>query len=421
MTFSRKVLALVGAMIMLTPCCAQALNYNWAVTGVDGAALSGTSSSAIGAATALSVAALAHGGCASATETGFAVTSDTGVPGGSWSVSFMYSDTVTETNTIVGGPCNTGGSIGPFSVSGTITGTGLPKDATGWMHNYATAVNTISTTSAAVTRPDGKVFTFNLVSGTWTPDADITDKLVQLLAGSTVIGWQYANAGNDSLETYDAYGNLSSIAYREGTGVTMTYAAGSGAPTSPGQLLSVTDSFGKSLTFGYVNNILHTMTDPSGGVYTYALGSLVLSSVTFPDTFSEFYLFYEAAYTGGQSYPGALTGVIDENNSRYTSTWYGTGGVAIQTALSGGAGQYAMTNTLDASGRVQSVALVNPLGGAEGRTFVLSLGRNRISTVTQPAASGSPAATKTYAYDANGNIAQVLDYNGNVQCSVYDL
>src|SRR5450631_2157548 len=128
MTFSRKVLALVGAMIMLTPCCAQALNYNWAVTGVDGAALSGTSSSAIGAATALSVAALAHGGCASATETGFAVTSDTGVPGGSWSVSFMYSDTVTETNTIVGSPCNTGGPIGPFSVGGTITGTGLPKD-----------------------------------------------------------------------------------------------------------------------------------------------------------------------------------------------------------------------------------------------------------------------------------------------------
>jgi RHS repeat-associated protein len=295
--------------------------------------------------------------------------------------------------------------------------------ATGWMHNYATFVKTISTTSAAVTRPDGKEFTFNLVSGTWTTDADVNDRLVQLLNGSTVIGWQYTNADNDSLETYDACGNLSSIAYREGNTVTMTYATGSGAPTFPGQLLSVTDSFGKSLTFGYVNNILHTMTDPNGGVYTYSLSgsSAVLSSVTYPDTFLESYLYNESAYTGGQSLPNALTGVFDENNSRYTTTWYGTSGTAIQTALAGGVGQYSMTNTFDASGHIQSVALTSPLGAALGRTFTSSVGSNRVATVTQPAASGSPAATKTIAYDANGNFARITDYNGNVQCSVYDL
>jgi RHS repeat-associated protein len=295
--------------------------------------------------------------------------------------------------------------------------------AVAWMHNYATSVNTISATSVAVTRPDGKVFTFNLMSGTWTPDADISDKLVQLLNGSTVIGWQYTNAANDSLEAYDAYGNLASIAYREGAAVTMTYATGSGAPTFPGQLLSVTDSFGKSLTFGYVNNILHTMTDPNGGVYTYTLGSssALLSSVTYPDAFSDSYLYNESAYTAGASLTGALTGVIDEDNSRYTTTWYNNG-AAIQTALAGGVGQYSMTNTLDGTGHIiQSVALVDPLGATRGRTFVSSIGRNRLSTVTQPAASGSPAGTKTFGYDANGNLAQVTDYNGNVQCSVYDL
>jgi RHS repeat-associated protein len=295
--------------------------------------------------------------------------------------------------------------------------------AVAWMHNYATSINTISATAVAVTRPDGKVIAFDLVGTTWTPDSDVSDTLVQLLSGSTVIGWQYTNAANDSLETYDSYGNLSSIAYREGTVLTMTYATGSGAPTFPGQLLSVTDSFGKSLTFGYLDYILHTMTDPNGGVYTYTLGtgSFVLSSAAYPDTFSESYLYNESAYTGGQSLPNALTGVVDENNSRYTTTWYGTGGTAIQTALAGGIYQYSMTNTLDGTGRIQSVALVDPLGAARGRTFTSSVGRNRLSTATQPAASGSPAATKTYGYDANGNVSQVTDYSGNVQCSVYDL
>src|SRR6266404_5317904 len=295
--------------------------------------------------------------------------------------------------------------------------------AIGWMHNYATSINPISSTSVAVTRPDGKVFTLNLTSGTWTPDADVNDKVVQLLSGSTVIGWQYTNAANDSLETYDAYGKLSSIAYREGTVVTMTYATGSGAPTFPGQLLSVTDSFGKKLTFGYADNVLHTMTDPSGGVYTYTLGSssAALSRVTYPDTFSESYLYNESAYTGGQNLPNALTGVVDENNSRYDSTWYGANGVAVQTALAGGVGQYTITNTLDSSGRIQSVSLLDPLGATRGRGFTSSVGRNRLSSVTQPAASGQPAGSKTFAFDANGNTIQSTDLNGNVQCSVFDL
>jgi len=296
--------------------------------------------------------------------------------------------------------------------------------AIGWMHNYATYINTISATAVAVTRPDGKIFTFYLGSGTWTADTDVNDKLVQLLSGSTVIGWQYTNAADDSLETYDAYGNLSSIAYREGTVVSMTYATGGTALTFPGQLLSVTDSFGNALTFSYANNVLHTMTDPNGVVYTYSLGrSSQLSSVSYPDTFSKSYLYNETTYTAGVFLTNALTGVMDENNSRYGTTWYNSDGLAVQTALAGGVAQYSTTPAFDGSGtgRIQSVALVDPLGAARGRTFTSSVGRNRVATVTQPAASGSPAGSKSYTYDANGNVAQVTDYNGNVQCSVYDL
>ena len=227
---------------------------------------------------------------------------------------------------------------------------------------------------------------------------------------------------SDSLETYDAYGNLLSIAYREGTTVTMTYATGAGAPTFPGQLVSVADSFGRKITFGYLNNLIQTMTGPNGDVYTYAVGqaSNVLTSVTYPDTYSKSYIYNESAYTSGQ-FPTALTGVVDENNSRYDTTWYDTNGLAIQTALSGGVGQYTLTNTLDSSGRVQSVSITDPLGAVRGRGFTSSVGRNRLSSVTQPAASGQPAGSKAFTFDSNGNATESTDLNGNVQCSVFDL
>ena len=302
--------------------------------------------------------------------------------------------------------------------------------AQSWMHNYAAFIHAISSMAVAVARPDGKTFTFNLVGNTWTPDADVSDTLVQLTSGSTVTGWQYRVAANDSLETYDAYGNLSSIAYREGTLLTLTYATGNGAPTFPAQLLNVTDSFGRKISFGYSNNLISTMTDPNGGAYSYALsttgGATVLSSVTYPDTYSKSYLYNESAYMGGGLYqPSALTGEIDENNSRYATTWYGSTGAAIQSQLApgtaGNIGLYTLTNTVDGTGRIQSTSIVDPLGATRGRTFTTTVGRNLVTAVTQPAASGQSSGNRSIVYDANGNVASSADLNGNLSCSTYDL
>jgi RHS repeat-associated protein len=293
--------------------------------------------------------------------------------------------------------------------------------AQGWIHNYAMSIISTSSTSAVVSRPDGKAYTFNLISGTWTPDPDVSDTLVQLTSGSTVTGWQYTNASDDSLETYDGYGNLSAIAYREGTVVTLAHSSGANIPTFPAPLLNVSDSFGKTLSFSSNTNS-QTMTDPNGEQYTYSLSNVItLSSVTYPDQTSKSYLYNESAYTGGSNYPAALTGVIDENNSRYDSTWYGAGQVAIETSLVGGVGNYSLTNTLDPTGRIQSVSMVNALGATEGRGFRNSAGRNRLSSVAQPAASGQPTGNKSYLFDVNGNGIQSTDLNGNVQCSVFDL
>jgi RHS repeat-associated protein len=143
--------------------------------------------------------------------------------------------------------------------------------------------------------------------------------------------------------------------------------------------------------------------------------------VQYPDTVSKSYLYNESAFTGGLDLPFNLTGVIDENNSRYDSTSYGAGGIATQTELAGGVGQYTFTNTLDSSGRIQSVSYADPLGATQGAGFTSSVGRNRLSSVTQPAASGQPAGSKAFGFDVNGNTIESTDLNGNVQCSVFDL
>src|SRR5579885_1851182 len=141
----------------------------------------------------------------------------------------------------------------------------------GWMHNYAMSVNS-NTNYALVSRPDGKAYGFNLVGSSWTPDADVSDKLIQLTSGGVVTGWQYSNASDDSLEVYDQYGNLSSITYRDGKSVTLSYVIGGSAPTFPAQILSASDSFGNTLTFNATASP-RTMTDPNGEVYTYALNA----------------------------------------------------------------------------------------------------------------------------------------------------
>jgi RHS repeat-associated protein len=294
-----------------------------------------------------------------------------------------------------------------------------PNFASSWMHTYSMNINSNSTV-ALVSRPDGKAYSFNLVNGVWTPDADVSDTLVQLSSGGTVMGWQYTNAYDDSLETYDSFGNLSTVTYRNGKYVTLAYVTGGSAPTFPAPLLSVTDSFGNKLSFTSTSSAL-TMTDPKGEAYTYGLGGFnQLSSATYPDTTIKSYLYNESAYSAG-SFPLTLTGVIDESNSRYDSTWYDTNGLAIRTALAGGVNQYTLTNTLDGAGRIQSVSVANPLGATSGYTFTSSVGRNRWSAASQPAANGQPAGNQSFSFDVNGNTIESTDLNGNWTCSVFDL
>ncbi|GBL45309.1 PKD domain protein [Sulfuriferula multivorans] len=300
-----------------------------------------------------------------------------------------------------------------------------------WRGTYDRSISVQSTT-ATVYRPDGKSFKFQSSSGAWVGDADVPDRLQQIATG-----WTYTTA-DDSVETYDNTGRLLSIANRAGLQQTLTYSDGttgpnggyildaSGNPTATtlpaGRLIRVTDANSRALVFGYdASSRIVKMTDPSGGGYLYTYdASNNLASVTYPDTRARTYLYNEQTYTTGTNLPHALTGILDENATRFVTFTYDTAGRAISTQLSGGAEKFALAYTIDANGNPTSTVVTDPLGTARTYNFKTILGVVKNTGLTQPCATCG-ATGSNITYDANGNVASRTDFNGNVTAYTYDL
>jgi hypothetical protein len=103
-----------------------------------------------------------------------------------------------------------------FSVAGI--------SSTNWRSSYDRALTVAARGDYVYAlRPDGKRFVLRLLSGVWTADLDITDRLVRLpgTAVSLSSGWEYSN-DEDVIESYDAAGRLMEL--RNRAGLTQTLA-----------------------------------------------------------------------------------------------------------------------------------------------------------------------------------------------------
>jgi hypothetical protein len=85
----------------------------------------------------------------------------------------------------------------------------------GWSATYFQYLLPVTVTDSEQTyntvyahRPDGRVLAFNEYDGVYSPDGDVGESLIQ-----TSSGWQYQTA-DDTIETYNASGQLLSIARR---------------------------------------------------------------------------------------------------------------------------------------------------------------------------------------------------------------
>lgn len=283
-----------------------------------------------------------------------------------------------------------------------------------WRHTYSASLRLLSSSSASavlVNRPDGKVLYFQLVSGVWRPDADINDHLISLSdANGTRTGWQYAVTANGSIETYDAAGHLLSIRHRGGLTETLTY--------TDGLLNRVTDSFGRTLSFGYdTARRIVSLNDPDGRMYQYGYDSSNnLISVQYPDGATRQYLYNEPEQTGGTSLPHALTGIIDENGSRYATFSYDAQSRAIASRHAGGA--QAFSFAYDPTG----TTVTDPLGTTHRFGFETILGVMKKSALDQPCTLPGCAgnSSRELAHDTNGNLTAHTDFNGTTTAYTYD-
>ena len=301
-------------------------------------------------------------------------------------------------------------------------------------------------TTAYVERGDGKVYTFTKdINGNWVTDPDIKDQLIGTIDTNGVItGWTYTT-DDQEVEQYDAAGRLLSITDKTGLTTSLGYSqycsanlldTATGEQTAVctpiGMLTTITDPYGRSLTLDYDTNYnLARMTDPAGHQYRYTYSGGNLNSVIYPDDnipggVTRTYQYDEIANVSstpdlGVSYAHTLTGITDENGHRYATYAYDSQGRAISsehgnTTSATGADRISFSYNADGT-----TTFTDALNTTYTDAFQKVQGVVLGGGTSQPAVSGTPAASSITTYDVNGNVASHTDLNGNKTCYFYDL
>jgi len=293
----------------------------------------------------------------------------------------------------------------------------------GWTHNYAAKLDPVTNATGSITRirahrPNGAIQTFSPINGEWTAGADVPERLTVILSAGSLVSATYRRA-DDSVETYDELGRLSSITSRDGLVQTLSYAVGSG--TSP-YVQRVTDPQGRWLVFGYTDGRLTSLTDGTGAVITYAYTGDDLTSVTYPEPLSgsakRIYHYSEAGQTGGITQPHLLTGITDEDGNRYASWTYDAhrrGVLSVHGPYAGGSADRVELR-FNADG---STTITDSLGKVRNYTFGVDHSVARLASLDAPCDHCvNVAAARTY--DSNGYPASRTDFRGNVARYTYN-
>ncbi len=267
-----------------------------------------------------------------------------------------------------------------------------------WRHTYDRAVN-----AAVVFRPDGKAFEYD--PSTLTSQPNITHKLEKLFSQpNTFSGWRFTNSDDDSVEIFNVNGKLLSITSRTGLVQTLSY-------DSFNRLSSVVDTYGRSLTFTYdAAWRVSTMTDSAGNVFGYAYDSANnLQTVTYPDGKVRTYLYENVAF------PQALTGIIDENGSRYATFTYDAQGRATSSEHAGGANRVTLTFNADTT-----TTETDALNTSRTYAFQTVFRLVKNTGLDQPCTNGCGLSASASTFDGNGFLASSTDWNGNRTNYVHD-
>jgi YD repeat-containing protein len=322
-----------------------------------------------------------------------------------------------------------------------------------WQHSFDKSIlYSVNGTAGTATayRPGGRVWRFPMSAGVGIPDADLTDRVTEILgSGGVRVGWTYTDSVAESSETYDAEGRLDGIRFKDGTSQVLAYTDGTnGAVSGRGGyaldnvgiatttvlpvnlLLRVGDTYGRQLSFGYdTSSRLVALIDAAGVttryVYNEASGNCSggcskLTSVVYPDLSKRTYWYDEINYSGAGNTANIITGIVDENGVRIATYTYDAHGKAIDEfnpAAGPGVGHYQLA--FDAGGL--QTTLTDPSGTSRAYGFQSVQGVLKPTSRSQPAGSGCSASMVAQSYDANGNRSSEDDFNGSRSCYVNEL
>lgn len=293
-----------------------------------------------------------------------------------------------------------------------------------WRTNFDYKLYVLSNTYApyAIVFPDGLVQYF---------DADGSPVMVgESHSGKVQIGsgvYSYVEAGK--VISFNANGQATQIKDADGYTVSLTYGddssgkwiASNGSSVQLGMLKQVADSDGHSVYFWYNGTPRLTsvslLSDGTDVLATYGYDSNdSLASVTYADSSVRQYSYNESAYNSGTTQYHALTGIIDENASRFATFTYNSSGRATATYHADSIDKYSITYTSPSS----ATTVTDPLGAERAYSFSTVNGVTKLTGVSQPGGSGCAAATNAQTYDANGNIASRTDFTGHKSCYAYN-
>ena len=272
-----------------------------------------------------------------------------------------------------------------------------------WSHNFATSLVAYPSSApvrVTIVNSDGtqRVFKKLATATVWTA-ANSPDNLSQVSSG----GWIYRRAQDDATLSFDPSGKLQTTTDRSGLVTTYLY-------NSAGHLASVTNPFGRVLTFTYADKKLASIGTPDGQVTSYSYDTLGrLISVQYPDGNARSFVYENAAFTHG------LTGIYDESGIRWGTFAYDAQARAISTSLAGGADHHDVGY---AGGGAASVT--DPLGTPRTYGYSFSQGKLAVTSASLPSSGGSSDAANRV-QNALGLIDSETDFRGFVTSHQWDI
>jgi YD repeat-containing protein len=275
-------------------------------------------------------------------------------------------------------------------------------------------------TRASVSRGDGTVLYFDGSSGTFVAAGNSSHKLSAVSGGFLLTDTKSA-----TIESYDTAGKLVSISSASGSVLTFNYGENS-------QLVNVQSTDGRMVKFTYTGEVITKITAPDQGTIVAAYDTQKnLTSLTWQDGKVLGFLYEDPNHWW------ALTGKVDENNSRLATFAYDASGRAISSERAAGVGKatvsYGTPGVLKSelvyvaardvwmrSVSWESAPSETIVTRANGQATTLGAqlvaGMPSLTAQSQPAGSGCAASLKAQTYDAKGNIKSKTDFQGVQTC-----